>query len=188
MMQHRKNKGFTLIELLITMLIGLIIMAGMTSVFISQTRTASMLKNKTEAMGDLFLASQIMQSELRGAKGICWNAALSTIVYQPIDSTAACGGAASASNGAFELRPASSTKPTPYICWTRPNNGSGCQELIRGLPAATGGPSTGGLNVTPSGVAPAPVIYTVDLKSLFHGQDNQMNNLGLTFKVWARNK
>jgi len=181
MMQHRKNKGFTLIELLITMLIGLIIMAGMTSVFISQTRTASMLKNKTEAMGDLFLASQIMQSELRGAKGICWNSALSTIVYQPIDSTAACGGAASASNGAFEHRPASATKPTPYICWTRPNNGSGCQELIRGLPAATGG-----LNVTPSGLA--PVIYTVDLKSLFHGQDNQMNNLGLTFKVWARNK
>jgi len=179
MIQSRQQKGFTLIELMVTMLIGLIIMAGMTSVFISQTRTATMLKNKTEAMGDLFLASQIMQSELRGSKGICWTG--SAIVYQPLDSNAPCGGAANAANGSFELRPASATKPTPYICWTRPNNGSGCQEMIRNLPAA-------GLAVTATaGVPPQPTMYAVDLKSLFRGQDNQSKNLGLTFKVWARN-
>jgi len=187
-MKHpHQQKGFTLIELIITMLIGLIIMAGMTSVFISQTRTASMLKNKTEAMGDLFLASQIMQSELRSAKAICQLSA-TVLAYQDIDSIVPCTGAADPTNGSFELRPASATKPTPYICWDRPNNGSGCQELIRSLPAA------GGLTVNATAGTPAtattpaiPPMYTVDLQSMFRGQDNQTKNLGLSFKVWTRN-
>lgn len=182
-MRHvHQQKGFTLIELLVTMGIGLVIMAGMTSVFVSQTRTATMLKNKTEAMGDLFLASQIMQSELRSSQAICQVSA-TVLAYQPNDSTTPCTSATvNGSNGSFELRPASATKPTPYICWDRPNNGSGCQELIRGLPVASG------MTVTPKvAAAPLPTMYVVDLKSLFRGQDNQSKNLGLTFKVWARN-
>ncbi len=179
-----KQDGFTLIELLITMAIGMIIMAGMTAVFISQTRTATMLKHKTEAMGDLFLASQIMQSELRGSKGICWNA--NKLLYQPFDSNVLCTGAVSGKNGSFEFRAPNATHPTSYVCWNRPNNGSGCQELLRGLPAA------GGLAVaiiTPAPVVPPlPTTYVVTLTSKVTGQANQAKTLGLTFKVWARNK
>jgi len=188
-MRHvHQQKGFTLIELLVTMGIGLVIMAGMTSVFVSQTRTATMLKNKTEAMGDLFLASQIMQSELRSSQAICQVSA-TVLAYQPNNSTTPCTSATvNGSNGSFELCPASATKPTPYICWNRPNGVSSsgcqqsCQELIRGLPVASG------MTVTPKvAAAPLPTMYVVDLKSLFRGQDNQSKNLGLTFKVWARN-
>ncbi|MDQ6973738.1 MAG: prepilin-type N-terminal cleavage/methylation domain-containing protein [Mariprofundaceae bacterium] len=179
-----KQQGFTLIELLITTAIGLVIMAGMTSVFVSQTRTATMLKNKTEAMGDLFLASQIMQSELRGAKRICWNGT-NILSYQPIDSNTSCVAGVNAANGSFEIRPVNATHPTPYICWARPNNRSGCQELLRGLPVA--GALTVAMIAPAPVVPPLPITYVIDLQSNFTGQANQAKTLGLTFKVWARN-
>ena len=69
-MHQSTQRGFTLVEVLISMGIAMVLLAGMTSVFVSQTRVANMMNGKTEAMGDLFLASQIMQSELRGAKSI----------------------------------------------------------------------------------------------------------------------
>jgi len=196
MMQHRQNKGFTLIELLITMLIGLIIMAGMTSVFISQTRTATMLKNKTEALGDLFLVSQIMQAELRGAKAICLPLTGNMIVYQPIDSNVSilpCS-TASPDNGSFKYQ--INTATDWKIMWKRPlslmTTGTGVKpdELIQGLPPTKG--LVVKLIPTPppliAPVTPLPPTYKVTIQSLFRGQDNQSKNLILTFKVWARNK
>jgi len=174
--------GFTLVELLITLLVGMIILMGMTAVFVAETRTASMLSDKTAAMGDLYLASQIMQSELRSAKAICWNAG--KISYQPFDSgsAVACGGAVNGANGSFELRAVNGAlHPSPYICWDRPNDGSGCQELLRNLVAGTG------LVVTTVAPANRATMYTVTISAQYKGQDQRDRPLGLTFKVWPRN-
>jgi len=213
MMQHRQNKGFTLIELLITMLIGLIIMAGMTSVFISQTRTATMLKNKTEAMSDSFLVSQIMQSELRSAKQVCWDAGGNTLWYQPLDSNASilpCGSPASKTkNGRFTYETYKINNITAKdwrMMWKRPvslmatGTGKNASELVRGLiPKGWISPQAGGaMNglavkviappaVVPPPATPLPKTYEVTLKSFFRGQSNQVQPLTLTFKVWARN-
>ncbi|MBL1353689.1 MAG: prepilin-type N-terminal cleavage/methylation domain-containing protein [Zetaproteobacteria bacterium] len=176
------NRGFTLMELLIGLVIGMIILAGMSSVFITQTRTSTMLSDKTAGMGDLYLASQMMQSELRGSKTICWNAATSSLVYQPFDSpialTAACLAPTAATNGSFEFRPISGTKPTPYICWNRPNDGTGCQELLRNMLPVTGLAVTSTVNTT---------MRTIVLTSQYRGQDGSAKPLSLEFKIWPRN-
>lgn len=173
--------GFTLIELLITLVVGMIILMGMTAVFIAETRTSSMLSEKTAAMGDLYLASQIMQSELRSAKTICWNGG--KLVYQPFDSVAALGacGTPAGSNGSFEFRSADNTHPTSYICWNDPTKGWGCQELLRNLVAGTG------LAVTTINTANRATMYTVTISAQYKGQDQNNKALDLTFKVWPRN-
>ena len=187
-MQHESSQtGFTLIEVLITLLVGMVILGGMTSVFIAQTRTSTMLSDKTAAMGDLYLSSQIMQTALRGSKAICWNAASNMLVYQPFDSptnlTAGCA-APAASNGAFKFKSVlTAAHPTPYICWDRPNDGSGCQELLRNLVPASG------LGVTPVGNASPDmrVMRTVVISAQYQGQDHSGKPLELAFKVWPRN-
>jgi len=196
MMMHLKERGFTLIEMMITMGIALFIMAGMTSVFVSQTRTATMLKNKTEAMGDLFLASQIMQGELRSSKAICkYTSPLVTLVYQPIDSNMSilpCASAAptsnsvSVKNGFFQYE--KYAKNAWHLWWKRPTKHptnppkkAKRDELIRGLA------SVGGMNVKVVSAPPLPDVYEVTLTSQIRGQNNQVSLLPLTFKVWARN-
>jgi len=182
MMMHSKERGFTLIEMMITMGMALFIMAGMTSVFVSQTRTATMLKNKTEAMGDLFLASQIMQRELRSSKAICLNSTATNLIlmYQPSDSNVpivSCALPVSPYNGLFRYN------NTGALCWDRPKKNDKCQELIRGLSLA------GGLQVTKTtAVPPLPDMYEVTLTSKMRGLNNQVSLLPLTFKVWARNQ
>jgi prepilin-type N-terminal cleavage/methylation domain-containing protein len=66
--RHGREHGFTLIELMVTMGMGLIILAGITTVFTSISSTSSALSSRTERMSDLYLASQIMQSDLRESK------------------------------------------------------------------------------------------------------------------------
>jgi len=177
MMMQSKEQGFTLIEMMITMGIALVMMAGMTSVFVSQTRTATMLKNKTEAMGDLFLASQIMQGELRSSKKICWSSTANaqSLVYLPIDSTTPMVSCDPKKYKSFQYR-----KNTGALCWNQ-LDGKGCQELIRGLPLV------GGMKVKVVSAPPLPDVYEVTLTSQMRGQNNQISLLPLTFKVWARN-
>lgn len=57
--------GFTLIEMMISMAMGLILIAGIASVFASMGKTSSVVSSQTERMSDLYLMSQIMQEELR---------------------------------------------------------------------------------------------------------------------------
>jgi len=187
---HRhKEQGFTLIEVMITMVIAMVVLGGMSTLFISQTRTASMLNQKSEAMNDLFLASQIMQFELRGAKAICWNSANSAIIYQPISSlavnnlTSSCNSAAASAitNGSFQSRAISANKPTPYICWDMPDDGSGCQELLRGMKANTG------IIVTPTSNADLRAVRKVTLTAQYLDRDRNQKDLSLSFKVWPRN-
>jgi len=59
------ERGFTLIEMMVSMAMGLVILAGITSMFTSMGKTSDAVSSKTERMGDLYLMSQIMQEELR---------------------------------------------------------------------------------------------------------------------------
>ena len=59
--------GFTLIEMLISMSMGLVIIGGITMVFITNSNVSRVMSSQTEIMGDLYLASHVMQSGLRGS-------------------------------------------------------------------------------------------------------------------------
>lgn len=127
--QDRGDRGFTLIELMISMVIALVLLAGVTGIFISQNRAANMVMDKTDRLSDLFLASQIMQTALRDAQAICWDGVNNRIVYQPLDSntvavTDPCTAAVDVQNGFFRFDAATATQ-TAQICWDRPNLGGG---------------------------------------------------------------
>jgi len=66
---HVKNRspeqGFTLIEMMIGMAMGLIILAGLTMLFVSSSNSSRAMASRTERMGDLYLASHVMQAGLR---------------------------------------------------------------------------------------------------------------------------
>jgi len=57
--------GFTLIEMMVSMAMGLVIIAGLSMLFVSTGKTTSAITSRTELMGDLFLASHLMQSAIR---------------------------------------------------------------------------------------------------------------------------
>jgi len=59
------EQGFTLIEMLISMSMGLVLLAGLSSIFIADSNTSRVISSRTERMGDLFLASHLMQSDIR---------------------------------------------------------------------------------------------------------------------------
>jgi len=169
--------GFTLIEMMVSMAMGLLILAGLTSMFVSVNDASRSVASRSERMGDLFLASQIMQGALRESHALCWDTTKNRIIYQPLDSsatldTAACN-TVDPKNGSFEFRPAKTGKPTPYICWDLPNNGQGCQELIRDM-------KTMDATVTNS-------IWTITLTSSYRNENKAKKTLSLRFKIWKRN-
>jgi prepilin-type N-terminal cleavage/methylation domain-containing protein len=177
---HEKECGFTLIELMVTMVMGLIILAGITAMFLSYSKTSIAVSSRTERMGDMYLATQIMHAELRVGKDICWDGTNSRIVYQTQDSLVALGACTSvdASNGSFELKPADSgnNKPTPYVCWNRPEMGGGCQELIRDLDTTTG-----------MTVSVSSGVWTVTLNATHSDEERKSKNMSMSFKTWPRN-
>ncbi len=198
----RREKGFTLIELMVTLVIAMVILAGMVAVFISQTRAAHTVGSKTELMGDLYLASQIIQSELRGAKAVCWDSTNQRLVYQPIDSgvsifnaaTNACDSTDGA-NAWFKSVAAGaggcSTSNTPCVCWRRPSPPvappattpqKNCQELLRGLSSASG------FLITPTGNADLQTVRTISLTAIYQDINHANQDLNLKFKVWPRNQ
>jgi len=59
--------GFTLIEMLISMSMGLMIIGGITMVFMSNSNVSRVISSQTEILGDLYLASHLMQAGLRGS-------------------------------------------------------------------------------------------------------------------------
>ncbi len=182
---HDHEKGFTLVEVLITLGIAMFVLAGMSAMFVSQARTAQALSKKSEAMNDLFLASQIMQFELRGAKAMCWDDGNQTLRYQPLSSVAnlqAVCSSTDAANGWFDLRANTAVSPTPYICWDMPNDGTNCQELIRDLKAGNLG-----LTVSPVDNTDLQAVRTITLTAQYKDRDMQVQDLQLSFKVWPRN-
>ena len=182
-------RGFTLIELMVSMVMSLIILAGIVSVFISDSRTHLTVVSKAELLGDVGLASSIIKSELRQSQNVCWLPVSKILVYQPLDSTTVISAGtctvpagATSQNGAFKLIAAGaggcSTSSTPCICWDQPNKGGGCQEMLRNILPLTGlAVSQGALNK----------VWSVTLTGTYMNQSHNLTSAKSIFKVWARN-
>ena len=164
MKPQTRQAGFTLIELMVALIIGLILMAGIYSNFIMQSRVQSMQSDVTERMEDLYLASHIMQGELRVAGSIDISTA-NEINYEDLEGN----------SGSFEYTPADGD-----ICWNSPTAGGGCQELIRNMDTSTG------LVRTSSGSG-SSTIYMITMNASYLDNDHVTQTVGLSFKIWPRN-
>lgn len=155
-------RGFTLIELMVSMAIGLVILLGMMMTFTSDSKVSSTLASRTERLGDLYLVSQIMQSQLRNAQAgsISWSS--NVLTYTSQDGAV----------GKFEYQHLGNDR----LYWLQPGD-STPQELVRDLDTSTG--------MTVSGTASS--VWTVTLKSSYQDENRQARTLDLTFKAWARN-
>lgn len=178
-----RAEGFTLIELLVTMVIALVILAGLYSNFIMQSRVQASQASTVDAVEDLRLASHIMADQLRLASNLCWDATNSRLVYQPLGAaTMASCTTLDPSWGAFSFDSSASTGGR--LWWIQPNPGAASpspkQEMLRGLDP------TNGFSVTGGGVSNA--LRTVTLISQYKNIDRQNKNLQLRFDVKPRNE
>lgn len=203
------ERGFTLIELMIAMVMGLVILAGLTTVFVSYNKLGSSVASRTETMTDLYLVSFLMQQDLREAAAV-------TNPAFPADLQAGGrkpAGTCSAPNDQTVALPANYPASFPYlpywdatsktltyqdqdgntgifqyqrtsndrIYWLRPDPCSyQFLELTRDLN------TTNGLSVT----APAPGVgsnISVTLIATYVDANRDTKNLSLGFTVWPRN-
>ncbi len=180
------QRGFTLIEVMIAMVIAMVILAGMMGLFVAQTRTAQVLNSKSEVLNDLFLASQIMQFELRGAKAVCWDSTNTLIRYQPLSSNdnliPSCTEINKTAHGYFQRKNknGTGTHPTPYIFWNKPGNLTS-DELIRGMK------KNAAITIDPLINTSVNEERTIKLTAQYLDKEHKTRDLSLSFKVWPRN-
>jgi len=171
-----QERGFTLIELMVSMVIALILLAGLYGNFIMQSRVQNAQAEVVEAAEDLRIAAQIMQSELRLAEAICWDSTNKALVYRPLgtvalnvcDSTALAG-----AHGFFRDNGGA-------VCWRRASGGN-CEELVRNLDA-------NGFQVSPTGNGDLGVTRTIKLISTYKDHKKKDRNWEVSFDVWPRNQ
>lgn len=187
------ERGFTLIELMISMAMGLFIIAGITMMFLSYSRSSNAVSSRTERMGDLYLASQIMLADVRGAmktsgsvaqpadlatRGVSlpsgypttfasglpyWDSTTKTFTYQDQDGN----------TGIFQYQRTSNDR----VYWLRPDSTvSTFEEMIRDLDTSNG--------MTASFAAE---VWTVTLNSSYLDEEHKSKALTMSFKVWPRN-
>jgi len=191
--QQADERGFTLIEMMVSMGMGLIILAGITAVFISYSKTSTAVSSRTERMGDLYLAIQMMQVDVResavvagsiprpadlASRGVSlpgsypttfasglpyWDAATKTLTYQDQDGN----------TGIFQYQRTSNDR----IYWLRADASfSTFQELIRDLD------TTNGMTVSA-----ASGVWTVTLNASYTDEERNSKNMVLSFNTWPRN-
>jgi len=208
MSQGRNGEaGFTLIEMMISMTMGLVIIAGLSLVFNTNSKISSAITSRTERMSDLYLASQLMQAGLRESMSVTAPAYPADLAAGGRKPAAIC----SAPNSQSVSIPANYPASFPYLpywdatsktltyqdmdgntgifhyqhtqtdrlYWLRPDP---CvyqfQELLRDLD------TTNGLVVSPTS-AGGPVSIT--LQSTYSNEQHQGSTLSLSFKLWPRN-
>ncbi len=203
-----REQGFTLIEMLISLAMGLVLIAGIASIFISDSNISRTLSSRSEDMGDLFLVSHLMQAALRGSQSVpdvnmtirtnLANRGVTPPPNYPADATfTALPFWHAASNtltyqdlegnvGIFQYRRTSNDR----IYWLRPlpvgaSGSSTFQELMRGLDTANGmkiyDPATNLVATTLGGG------MRVDLTSAYTNESKQGRTMSLSFLVWPRN-
>ena len=65
------QQGFTLVELMVSLVVAMVILAGLYSNFIMQSRVQASQSSTVESVEDLRLAAQVMETPLRTAVNIC---------------------------------------------------------------------------------------------------------------------
>ncbi|TLS73681.1 prepilin-type N-terminal cleavage/methylation domain-containing protein [Mariprofundus erugo] len=202
------EEGFTLIELMISMAMGLVIIAGLASVFITNSKVTSSVSSRTERMGDLYLASQLMQAGLRESLNVpsATNPILTDLASRGVTPPTGYP----ASNATFTSLPYwdATSKTLTYqnmeghvgiFQYQRPStncpaNGAGCIFWLRPLAAADSGSATfqemmrdlsttNGLVVSASATAGV----SVTLQASYMNEQHQSSVLSLGFKIWPRN-
>jgi len=190
-----RARGFTMIELMISMAMGLLIMAGITAMFVSYGKTSTAVSSRTERMGDLYLAIQIMQGDLR------MSAFSSASMARPTDLASRGGGVSLPSGypttfasglpywdattktltyqdqdgntGIFQYQHTSNDR----LYWLRPDaTFSTFQELIRDLDTSSG-----------MTVSTSSGLWTVTLNSAYENEEKSSENISLSFNTWPRN-
>ncbi|MDX8413008.1 MAG: prepilin-type N-terminal cleavage/methylation domain-containing protein [Mariprofundales bacterium] len=176
-----RQGGFTLVEMMTAMTIGLIIIAGVVGIFISQNKVQNSDRQRSELLADLQVVSQIIRSELHFAQGVCTANNGTEILYQPLDSTVALPATCdtvNAANGEFKLKSAANcSSSTPCLCWNRPNADDGCQELMRNIKATTG------LQASVDSYG----VYQIDIYGQYLGVDHNTLDLATRLTIWPRN-
>ncbi|ATX82593.1 prepilin-type N-terminal cleavage/methylation domain-containing protein [Mariprofundus ferrinatatus] len=195
-MDQEREQGFTLIEMVIGMAIGLIILAGLTALFVSYNDTGRAVASRTERMTDLYLASHILQAEIRQsisaqsptrnvladltARGVTNpasyptnNATFAVLPYWHAASKTLTYQDLEGNVGIVQYQRTSNDR----VYWLRPGASySTFQELIRDLD------TTNGMTVS-SGSG----VVTVTLSSSYVNENDETKTLSLTFKSWPRN-
>jgi len=216
--EHRvicNEQGFTLIEMLISMSMGLVLIAGLSSIFIADSNTSRVISSRTERMGDLFLASHLMQQALRESKSkpfttttpptstpsILTNlntrnvslpsgypssdATFTALPYWDAKSQTLTYQTLEGNVGIFQYQRYANNS----IYWLRPiSNIKLFAELIRDLDTTNG--------MTVYDPATNKLVKTpnalgggmrIDLKSVYRNQNKQSSALSLSFLIWPRN-
>ncbi|MDQ6992847.1 MAG: prepilin-type N-terminal cleavage/methylation domain-containing protein [Mariprofundus sp.] len=199
---HSQEAGFTLIELMVSMSMGLIILAGIAGMFMTNANVSRTMTARTDQMGDLYLVTQLMQAGLRES--------LATQLAVPITKKVRANLTARgvslpanypATDAAFIVLPHwdATSKTLTYqdmegnvgifhyqhtatdrIYWLRPiANISTFAEMARDMNTTTG------MAVT---TVPGTVTgVDVTLTSAYLDENRQSRNLSLSFKTWPRN-
>lgn len=91
---HSREQGFTLIELLVTMLIALVILAGLVANFTEQSREYKYQMKRLDAVQDLEFVIKYMAEDLRSALWSDPSVAAATVDPNPVETNSFAGTAA----------------------------------------------------------------------------------------------
>lgn len=186
--KHPVMQGFTLIELMVSMLIASVILLGLYSSFILQSRVQDEQATQSLAMEDIQIAAQIMQRELKMAQAnsILWGpqgppGGGNRLQYTDVDGNSGSFWYNYAVTGTGLLGPGT-------ICWDRPPGDGVCngnEELMRGLATVTGMSVV--LNNNGTAADSTDDIRTITLTASYLNQAKQVETMPLVFNIWARN-
>jgi len=167
--------GFTLIELLVAMTISLVLLAGLYSNFILQSRIQNEQAHRSTLAEDLQLAANIMQRELRMAQA-------GSIAVDTSNGTKLSYTDVDGNSGFFWYNhPATSSGllGAGTICWDDPPDDGACdgnEEHVRGLK------QTDGMTVTQNGS-----VWRITFIGEYQDHNGQARDIRVQFDVSPRN-
>jgi len=183
--------GFTMMEMIISMAIGLVLMGGIYSNFILQSKVQNFQSSLTDVTQDLTLVSQVMFQELKSARA-------GSLVYTPGVPAVLAYVDKDGSPGEFRYQ---SLRPDE-VCWVRPTFVR-CEEVIRDLSTNGIDPNDAavtlplGFDVYSYALPPDPAgrptpsalsnMWVVTLRGTYINVDKKTGIVTHVFKVWQRN-
>jgi len=202
-----QERGFTLIEMMISLAMGLLILAGITSTFTSMSKTSSAVSSRTEGMSDLFLISHIMQEELRFSlkqpdanKSVLTDltgravtisnypstdAVFVTLPYWDAASKTLTYQNQDGDVGVFHYQHAGEVD---RIYWLRADPTiSTFDELTRSMATTNGLCVLDAADACVGGTTNQAGVSSIGLNAVYAGEDHSIRNMSLSFRVWPRN-
>lgn len=200
-MSMQQQEGFTLVEMIIAMAIGLVLMGGIYSNFMLQTKVQNFQSSVTDVTQDLTLVSQVIFKELKSAeKG--------SLIYTPGPPGVLQYTNRDGILGYFKYQ-ALAGAGTTYLgkdglCWIKPKIPTPrCEEVMRGLSINGIDPQNSAVNLPlgfdfysyflppdPYGRPMPSDVYgmqMITLRGMYKTTDKKTGIIEHVFKVWQRN-